>query len=101
VGGRIHRYLQTTPGLKVNQIPISLVESSGSGLDPDITVQSALIQVPRVAKYTGLTQATLRHLVESRVLPPELGIFGPSRINVVLLNVALYQLRHPGASSNS
>ncbi len=101
VKARIRRYLQTTPGLKASQIPLSLVESSGSGLDPDITVQSALIQVPRVAKYTGLSQASLRHLVASQVLGPELGVFGPSRINVVLLNVALYQLRHSGTASNS
>lgn len=94
VKARIRRYLQTTPGLKASQIPLSLVESSGSGLDPDITVQSALIQVPRVAKYTGLSQARLRHLVASQVLAPELGVFGPKRINVVLLNVALDQLRN-------
>ncbi|PSR32464.1 MAG: potassium-transporting ATPase subunit C [Sulfobacillus benefaciens] len=96
---RIALYLKTTPGLTVHQIPISLVESSGSGLDPDITVPSALIQVPRVARYTGLSQARLRQLVRSQVLPPDLGVFGPSRINVVLLNVALYQLLHPQASA--
>ncbi len=96
---RIARYLHTTPGLTVGQIPVSLVESSGSGLDPDITVQSALIQVPRVAKYTGLRPARLRQLVRSQVLPPDLGVFGPSRINVVLLNVALYQLLHPQSAA--
>jgi K+-transporting ATPase ATPase C chain len=92
---RIHHYLNTTPGLSIHQIPVSLVASSGSGLDPDITVASALIQVPRVAKYTGLSQSRLRQLVLSKVLPPDLGLFGPARINVVLLNVALYQLLHP------
>ncbi len=94
---RIALYLHTTPRLTVGQIPISLVESSGSGLDPDITVQSALIQVPRVAKYTGLSPARLRQLVLSQVQPPDLGLFGPPRINVVLLNVALYHVLHPHA----
>ncbi|AUW94619.1 MAG: K(+)-transporting ATPase subunit C [Sulfobacillus thermotolerans] len=91
---RVREYLQTTPGLKASQIPLSLVESSGSGLDPDITVQSAFIQIPRIAKHTGLSVTTLTRLVESHILPPELGIFGPRRINVVLLNVALTALIH-------
>ncbi len=93
---RVRYYLKTTPGLKASRIPLSLVESSGSGLDSDITVQSALIQVSRVSKYTGIRQPVLRQLVESQVLSPALGVFGPRRINVVLLNVALYRLRHPG-----
>jgi K+-transporting ATPase ATPase C chain len=100
IQSRVHVYLQTTPGLKTSQIPLSLVESSGSGLDPDISVQSALIQIPRVAKYTGLSSAELRHLVRSEVLPPALGIFGVSRINVVLLNLALYQRIHSQAKMN-
>jgi K+-transporting ATPase ATPase C chain len=99
IQSRIALYLKTTPGLTVSQIPVSLVESSGSGLDPDITVQSALIQVPRVSRYTGLTQTRLRQLVLSHVLPPDLGVFGPSRINVVSLNVALYQLLHPHSAA--
>ncbi len=97
IRSRIAVYLHTTPGLTVGQIPISLVESSGSGLDPDITVQGALIQVPRIAKYTGLSADVLRHLVLSQVQPPALGVFGPSRINVVLLNWGVYHLLHPQA----
>jgi K+-transporting ATPase ATPase C chain len=94
---RIHRYLQTTPGLVVHDIPISLVESSGSGLDPDITVHSALIQIPRIAKATGIAPSQLRQLVMRHVLPPALGLFGRRRVNVVLLNLALYRMRHPQA----
>jgi K+-transporting ATPase ATPase C chain len=92
---RIALYLHTTPGLAVGHLPISLVESSGSGLDPDIAVQSALIEVPRVAKYTGVSPARLRQLVLSQVQPPDLGLFDPPRINAVLLNVALYRLLQP------
>ncbi|MCY0900349.1 MAG: K(+)-transporting ATPase subunit C [Firmicutes bacterium] len=90
----IARYLATTPGLSVHQIPISLVESSASGLDPDITVQSALIQIPRVAKYTGLSPRELRDLVYREVQGPQLGVFGVRRVNVVTLNWALYRLLH-------
>jgi K+-transporting ATPase ATPase C chain len=96
---RVNRYLHTTPGLTIHQIPLSLVESSGSGLDPDITVASALIQVPRVSKYTGLPPSRLRQLVLSQVLPPDLGLFGPKRINVVMLNLALYHLLHRQSSA--
>ncbi|PSR24355.1 MAG: K(+)-transporting ATPase subunit C [Sulfobacillus benefaciens] len=94
IQARIHMYRQTTPGLHVSRIPISLVESSGSGLDPNIAVQSALIQIPRIAKHTGLSEKTLKHLVATQILPPDLGVFGPRRINVLLLNKALYQMLH-------
>ncbi|MCL4319433.1 MAG: K(+)-transporting ATPase subunit C [Firmicutes bacterium] len=95
IRGRIHQYLRSTPGLKVSQIPVSLVESSGSGLDPDITVQSAMIQIPRIAEHTHLSQETLRKLVQTHILAPDLGVLGPRRINVLLLNRALYQTLHP------
>ncbi|MCY0879548.1 MAG: K(+)-transporting ATPase subunit C [Firmicutes bacterium] len=91
----VARYLATTPGLRVHEIPISLVESSGSGLDPDITLQSALIQIPRVAKYTGISPHVLRRLVYQAARGPELGLFGVERVNVVQLNVSLAKLlRH-------
>lgn len=95
IQSRVDTYLRTTPGLRQSQIPLSLVESSGSGLDPDISVQSALIQIPRVAKYSGIPARELRHLVHTEVLSPALGLFGVPRVNVVLLNVALYQRIHP------
>ena len=87
--------LKTTPGLTVNQIPASMVESSGSGLDPDITVQSALIQIPRIAKATGISRATLTKIVNQHVIGPQLGIFGRSHVNVVDLNLAVFKLLHP------
>ncbi|POB12284.1 potassium-transporting ATPase subunit KdpC [Sulfobacillus sp. hq2] len=93
---RIHTLKATIPGLRTNQIPASLVESSGSGLDPDISVQAALIQIPRVAKATGLSPAVLKHLVDSQILGPQFGIFGVQRLNVVQLNLALYKLVHRG-----
>jgi len=95
IEARVQVYLKTTPGLKASQIPLSLVESSGSGLDPDISVRAAMIQIPRIAKYTGMSASALHHLVRAEVLPPALGLFGTSRINVVLLNSALYQRLHP------
>lgn len=95
IKARVALLLKTTPGLTVNQIPASLVESSGSGLDPDITVQSALIQIPRIAKATGISRATLTKIVKQHIIGPQLGIFGRSHVNVVDLNLAVFKILHP------
>jgi K+-transporting ATPase ATPase C chain len=94
IKARIALLLKTTPGLKTGQIPIDLVESSGSGLDPDISVQAALIQVPRVALHTHLSRAFLTELVQDNVRGLDLGVFGRSRVNVLELNLALYKALH-------
>lgn len=91
---RVAYLLKTTPGLRTNQIPIDLVESSGSGIDPDISVQAALIQVTRVSKYTHLSEGFLKGLVQNNVLGPSLGLFGKLRVNVLELNLALYKAMH-------
>ena len=95
VKARIEALQHSIPGLKVSQIPISLVESSGSGLDPDISVQSALIQIPRIAHATGLSRGFLTRLVDQHVAGPQFGVFGRSRINVMELNLAVYKTLHP------
>lgn len=89
IKGQIALLKRANPGLKTSQIPISLVESSGSGLDPDITPASALLQVPRVARATGLSPTEVARLVKAHTQPA--GLFGVARVNVVLLNVALYE----------
>jgi K+-transporting ATPase ATPase C chain len=94
ITARMHYLLESDPGLRVQQIPASLVESSASGLDPDITFQSALIQIPRVVKATGLSQDSIAALVKENVLAPQFGVIGRRRINVVQLNLAIYKLLH-------
>jgi len=73
----------------VDSVPSDLVMGSASGLDPDISLDSALLQVPRVAKARGLDNATVESLVRSHTNAPLLGIAGESTVNVLSLNLAL------------
>ena len=76
-------------GVPVADVPADAVTSSGSGLDPHISVDYALLQVPRVAEERGMEETEVRTLVESRIQGRDLGFLGEERINVVELNLAL------------
>jgi potassium-transporting ATPase KdpC subunit len=75
--------------MKVADLPTDLLYASGSGLDPHISPEAALIQIDRVADVRGVTPAVLKSLVESMAEPPTFGVLGEPRVNVLFLNLAL------------
>jgi K+-transporting ATPase ATPase C chain len=86
VKARLDTFLLQNPGVTAAQVPTELVTASGSGLDPDLSPQGALVQVPRVAKARGLAPAKVQDLVQQHI---ETSLLGPSKVNVLALNLAL------------
>ena len=92
VKGRIAALKAADPS-NTQLIPVDLVTSSGSGLDPDISVAAALYQLPRGARLRGLSESALRTLVDQYTHGRQLGFLGEPRVNVLQLNLALDALK--------
>ncbi|MFD1256522.1 K(+)-transporting ATPase subunit C [Mucilaginibacter terrae] len=93
VQSRIDTLLKYNPGIKKSNIPADLVSASGSGLDPDISIEAANIQIKRVAAVRKLDQKQVAELVSTHTHKPLMGMFGPSGVNVLKLNIALDALK--------
>jgi potassium-transporting ATPase KdpC subunit len=93
VQDRIDSFLVHNPGVKKEEIPAEMVTASGSGLDPDISPASAYLQVIRIAAVRSLPDEKVKSLVEAHINKPLFGLLGPSKVNVLKLNVALDELK--------
>lgn len=87
---RIDTFLVAHPYLAKSDIPSDMVTASGSGLDPDISVQGANIQVDRIASIRKIDSRRIQQLVDKQTQNP---FFGPKKINVLELNIALDKLK--------
>ena len=92
VQARIDALKAVDPG-NDQPVPVDLVTFSGSGLDPDISVAAANYQVPRVARYRGISEPQVQALVKSCTEGRQLGILGEPRVNVLKLNMAVDGLK--------
>jgi potassium-transporting ATPase KdpC subunit len=83
--------LARAEGVTSQSLPSDMVTASASGLDPDISPEAALLQVPRVAKARGLNEGRVRALLDSEITYPLFGIVGEPHVNILLLNRQLDQ----------
>jgi potassium-transporting ATPase KdpC subunit len=90
---RIDSFIVHNKSVRPEQIPAELVTASGSGLDPDISPAGAYVQIPRIAATRGLSPEKIHALVDQSVEPPLFGLFGPEKVNVLKLNLALDQIK--------
>ena len=87
--GSIDKLAAENPG---KPVPIDMVTTSASGLDPDITPDNATFQAPRIAKARGLSEDAVQKLIDQHTAGRQLGFFGEPRVNVLDLNLALDQV---------
>ncbi len=90
---RIDSFLVHNPKVDKKDIPAELVTASGSGLDPDLSPAAAKVQVARISLSRSIPADKLYQLIEEHTQKPLLGMFGPSKVNVLHLNIALDQLK--------
>ena len=93
VQSRIDTFLVHNPTIKKEDIPSDLITASGSGLDPDISVNAANVQIDRIASVRKINKQIIQQLVNSYIEKPLWGLFGTEKINVLKLNIALDKIK--------
>jgi len=93
VQDRIDTFLAHNPGVKKEDIPAELVTASGSGEDPDLSPAAAKVQVKRIATIRKIDENKIYALIDQNTEGPLLGFLGPSKVNVLKLNIALDELK--------
>lgn len=90
---RIDTFLLKNPSVKLSEVPSELVTASGSGLDPNISVQGAKVQVDRIAESRKISEEKVLEVIQKNTEKPLLGMLGTEKINVLKLNIELDQLK--------
>ena len=93
VQDRIDTFLVHNPGINKKTIPAELVTASGSGEDPDLSPAATKIQVKRIAALRHIDENRLNQMVDEHTDGPLFGFLGPSKVNVLKLNIALDELK--------
>ncbi len=91
---RLYDFLARNPGIDKSEVPVDLITASGGGLDPHISIRAARVQVKRIAKARGLSEQQITQLIDAHTASPLMGLFGPTHLNVLELNLALDQTTH-------
>lgn len=87
----IQKFLKANPDKERKDIPMDLITASGSGLDPDITPEAALVQVDGIAKASGLSKSELKAIIQRNTTAKMLGSFGEEHVNVLACNLEIAQ----------
>ena len=96
---RLKNFVESNPGTGPSSVPVDIVTTSGSGLDPEISPAAAELQVTRVAHARGLSEDQVRILVAKSTRPRWAGVLGEPGVNVLLLNLALDRMNGGRADS--
>ncbi|MGF9978557.1 K(+)-transporting ATPase subunit C [Viridibacillus arvi] len=87
----IETFLKANPGVQREQIPADLVTASGSGLDPHISVESAKIQIKRIAQASGLSEDEVNDIAKANTDSRTFNVFGEDKVNVLSANLDIYK----------